>query len=92
MLLTVSEKGMLSTRNFLPLSENHQLLLCGEALKQTGDIQSSLMWLPSNMMLMSYGYEVASIYWYYYLSVYVSLSQSTYLYIWSGAQTVAAAY
>ena len=58
MLLDIGDNGMLSTKNFLPLSDCHQLLLCGEALKQTGNIQQSLMWLPSNMMLMSYGYMV----------------------------------
>jgi len=59
MLLDVGDRGMLSTRNFLPLSDNHQLLLCGEALKQAGNIQQCLMWLPSNMVLMSYGYTVS---------------------------------
>ncbi|XP_067942054.1 uncharacterized protein [Watersipora subatra] len=56
MLLNIGENGMLSTKNFLPLSDCHHLLLCGEALKQTGNTQQSLKWLPSNMMLMSYGY------------------------------------
>lgn len=59
MLLEVGDTGILNTKNFLPLSDSHQLLLCGEALKQSGNMQQSLMWLPSNMMLMSYGYTVS---------------------------------
>lgn len=58
MLLDMGESGMMSTKNFLPFSDCHELLLCGEALKQTGNVQQSLMWLPSNTMLMSYGYSV----------------------------------
>lgn len=58
MLLEVGESGVLSTKNFLPLSDKHQILICGGALKQAASITQALMWLPSNMLLMSYGYEV----------------------------------
>lgn len=58
MMLDVSETGMLSTRSILPLSERHQVLICGEALKQSANVNQALMWLPSNVSLMSYGYEV----------------------------------
>lgn len=59
MLLEVGDTGMLNTKNFLPLSNSRQLMLCGEALKQSGNMQQSLAWLPSNMTLMSYGYTVS---------------------------------
>ena len=59
MLLEVGDSGVLNTKNFLPLSNSRQLMLCGEALKQSGNMQQSLAWLPSNMTLMSYGYTVS---------------------------------
>jgi len=59
MLLDVNSSGLVSSNNFLPLSDNHQLLLCGEALNQAENMDLNLMWLPSNMALMSYGYNVS---------------------------------
>lgn len=61
MLIDINDPAAINPKSFLPLSDN-QLILCGEALKQSDDLQQALMWLPSNMTLACYGYSVSMFY------------------------------